>query len=197
MKGTTWIHHAARWSVRPLVNTGVKPNHITTFRLATGIAAAAAFAVGDRVWDIWAGIVFVFSAFLDRADGELARLSGTSSPSGQKYDVASDMTVSIITFIAIGIGLRHTELGLWAIVMGIVAGIAVGAIYQLIMAIERSRGGTMIFEGKWGFDPDDALLLIGPVAWLGALKGLLIAAVVGAPLFLLFTLWRYRLRTPT
>ena len=112
MKGTSWVHYPARWSVRPLVGTPVTANHITTLRLTTGIAAAAAFAPGDRMWDIWAGVVFVFSAFLDRADGELARLAGQSSAWGQKYDVTADMIVSILTFIAIGIGRRQSELGL-------------------------------------------------------------------------------------
>lgn len=194
MKGSTWVHHAARWSVRPLVGTPVKPNHITTLRLATGIAAAAAFAVGDPVWDIWAGIVFVVSAFLDRADGELARISGKTSAWGHTYDVISDMTVTVITFVAIGIGQRASELGSWAVAMGAIAGVAVGAIYWLTIVIERSSGGTKAFSGVGGVDPDDALFLIGPVAWLGALKALLVAAVVGAPLFLLFTLWRYRQR---
>ncbi|MGH6609544.1 MAG: CDP-alcohol phosphatidyltransferase family protein [Burkholderiaceae bacterium] len=193
MSGTTWVHRAARWSVRPLVGTWVKPNHITTVRLLSGIAAAAMFAVGDRQWDIWAGVVFVVSAFLDRADGELARLSGQTSEWGHTYDVASDMTVTVITFIAIGIGLRTSALGYWAIVMGVVTGITIAAIYQLAFVIERSSAAKA-FAGAGGFDPDDALFVIGPIAWLGALKALLIAAVIGAPLFLLFTLLRYRQR---
>ena len=83
MKGRTWAHYPARWSMRPLVGTPVTANHITTLRLATGIAAAAAFTFGDRFWDVWAGVVFVFSAFLDRADGELARLTGQSNDWGR------------------------------------------------------------------------------------------------------------------
>ena len=69
--------------------------------------------------------------------------------------------------------------------MGVIAGIAVGAIYLLIDAIELSNRGDTVYSTFRGFDPDDALFIIGPVAWLGALKGLLIAAVIGAPLFLL------------
>lgn len=194
MKGSTWVHQAARWSVRPLLGTPVRPNHITTARLATGIVAAIAFAVGDPLWNIWAGIVFVVSAFLDRADGELARISGETSAWGHAYDVISDMSVTVITFIAIGIGLRESELGFWAVAMGAIAGAAVGVTFWLTIVIERSSGGTKAFPGAGGFDPDDALFLIGPAAWLGALETLLIAAVVGAPIFLLITLWRYRQR---
>lgn len=35
-----------------------------------------------------------------------------------------------------------------------------------------------------GVDPDDVLFLLGPIAWLGAMAALLIAASIGAPLFL-------------
>ncbi len=47
MSYNTWIHRIARVAMRPLVNTPVTPNQVTTLRLAAGIAAAAAFAVGD------------------------------------------------------------------------------------------------------------------------------------------------------
>ena len=50
MSHVTWVHKAARWCVRPLVSTRVTPNHITTVRLLTGLAAAVAFAVGEQEW---------------------------------------------------------------------------------------------------------------------------------------------------
>ena len=58
----------ARICILPLVNTPVTPNHLTTVRLITGIAACAAFAVGTREWDIWGGSLWLFAAFLDRQD---------------------------------------------------------------------------------------------------------------------------------
>ena len=43
-----------------------------------------------------------------------------------------------------------------------------------------------------GFDPDDALFIVGPAAWFDALTPLLYAAALCAPLFLIFALWRIR-----
>jgi archaetidylinositol phosphate synthase len=78
----TWVHRTVRVAVRPLANTPVTPNHLTTLRLMTGQAAAVAFATGIPVWQIVGAGVLVVSFFLDRADGELARLSGKMSPGG-------------------------------------------------------------------------------------------------------------------
>ncbi len=48
-----------------------------------GLAAAAAFAEGSETWRTG---TFLLGMFLDRADGELARLSGKISPRGHTYD---------------------------------------------------------------------------------------------------------------
>ena len=39
MVGDSWTHKIARVCILPLVNTPVTPNHLTTLRLASGIAA--------------------------------------------------------------------------------------------------------------------------------------------------------------
>ena len=51
MIGASWTHLLARVMVRPLIGTWVRPNHLTTLRLATGMAACALFAsVLRRLW---------------------------------------------------------------------------------------------------------------------------------------------------
>ena len=176
--------------VRPLVNGPITPNHLTTLRLVTGFAAATAFAIGTRRWDIVAGVVFVISAFLDRADGELARMSGRTSKRGHVYDLASDVASNVTAFAGIGIGLSHGPLGGAALAMGFVAAAAVGAIFWIVTAMDGGSGDA--FPGAGGFDPDDALFIVGPMAWFGWLEPLLYAAAIGAPLFLVFAWWRYR-----
>jgi len=48
----------------------------------------------------------------------------------------------------------------------------------------------MVAQENWrGFEPEDALYLVGPVSWLGLLAPFLLAAAVGAPIFLLWVLW--------
>jgi len=185
----TYVHAAARWCVRPLVSTAVTPNHLTTLRLASGFAAAGAFALGARPWDVVGGILFVLSAFLDRADGELARISGKTSPGGHTYDLLSDAISNVIAFIAIGIGLSHGPLGASALVMGVIAGGAIAAIFWLVQLLENAGSA---FSGAAGFDPDDALFIVGPAAWFGFLVPLLYAAAIAAPVFLVYALFKLR-----
>jgi archaetidylinositol phosphate synthase len=168
------------------------PNHITTVRLLTGIAAAATFAAGTYLWSAWAGIIFVISAILDRADGELARLAQRSTPGGHWYDLACDTIVNVLVFIGIGIGLRE-RLGFWGPAMGVIAGLSVGATFLVVFRLHAGGSHPSVaFSYPSGFDFDDALFIIPVFAWFGALLPLLIAAVIGAPLFLVFALWRSR-----
>src|SRR5688572_13854233 len=102
MSTNTLIHRIVRPAVRIVAKTPVTPNHITTLRLATGIAAALAFAAGDAAWSAVGGGIFVFSMLLDRADGELARQTGQSSPGGYWYDIISDGLSNVLAMLCIG-----------------------------------------------------------------------------------------------
>lgn len=195
--GTTWTHLMARPLVRPLIGTWVRPNHLTTLRLLTGVAACAALALGTRVGMWWGGGLWLVSAFLDRADGELARLGNLMSPGGHRYDYYADVLVNTLFFIACGFGLRSSWLGGWAIPLGLISGIAIllGSLFAEWLEL-RSPPGTKAYAGKWGFDPDDALYLMGPLAWLGWLAPILIGASVGATVMMLITSVRLvRVRT--
>lgn len=188
----THAHAIARWCILPLINTRVTPNHLTTLRLLTGIAAAIAFGAGEYFWTVWGGILFVISLLLDRADGELARLSNRMSNSGHWYDLYCDMTANVLVFVGIGFGLTGTFPGFWAPVMGIVSGISVGAIFLVVFRLHDSGSHPGIaFNYPDGFDLDDTLFVIALFAWFDALLPLLIAAVIGAPLFLVFALLKY------
>ena len=177
MIGGSWTHLAARPLVRPLIGTRVRPNHITTLRLLSGLAACACFAAGSFGWG---GVWWLVSAFLDRADGELARLGNLGTPAGHIYDYYVDNAVNALFFACIGIGLRHTWLGAWSIPLGVESGTALflGNIFSEWLE-QRSPPGTRAYGGRWGFDPDDALYLMAPLAWLGWLAPILAAAAVG------------------
>jgi archaetidylinositol phosphate synthase len=190
--GSSWTHRLARWTVLPLVDTRVTPNHLTTLRLVSGLAACGAFAVGTRDGEIWGGVLWVVSAFLDRADGELARVSGKTSARGHAYDYACDVAVNALFFAAIGIGLRHSVLGWWAIPIGIATALAIAAGSLLSEALEKRDGsGKKAYTGVAGFDFDDMLYLFGPFAWLGWLLPLLIGAAIGGPAVAVLTWWRF------
>ncbi len=195
MSHNTLIHRVVRIGVRPLVGTGVTPNHLTSLRLVTGLAAAAALAVGTPGWRAWGAGIFVFSLLLDRADGELARLGGSTSAGGHKYDLIADSLCTSLAFVGLGVGLRDGAFGPWAALMGLVAGAAIASILLLILrleALEGERAGEL--SGAAGFDPDDGLLALPLLVWLGWAEALLAAACVGAPSFAAFMYLKYRRR---
>lgn len=194
MVGDSWTHKIARW-ILPLVETPVTPNHLTTVRLVSGLAACACFAIGTREYDIWGGWLWLFSAFMDRADGELARVSGKTSPWGHRYDMFCDTTITSLFFLSAGIGLRHGFLGNWAILLGALGTAGVFAAEILAEMIDRKKAdtGDKAYPGIWGFDFDDVLYLFAPVVWLGWQMPFVVGAAVGAPAFAALT-W-YKLRT--
>jgi archaetidylinositol phosphate synthase len=198
MMGTTWTHLLARLVVRPLIGTNVRPNHLTTLRLITGVAACVAFMQGTTTAMWWGGGLWLVSAFLDRADGELARIGNMMSPGGHRYDYVSDAAVNSLFFVAIGFGLRHSSLGAWSIPLGVISSSTMLLCSLFSEWLElRSPAGTRAYSGRWGFDPDDALYLMGPFAWLGWLGPVLIGASIGSTVMMLVTGVRLlRLRRP-
>ena len=193
MSHNTWIHRAVRGAVRPLVDTPVTPNHLTALRLASGLGAAWLVAFAPQsVWG-WAAALFLVSLFLDRADGELARLGGKSTPWGHTFDLLADGTCNAVIFFALGLGLSGGALGDWAILMGLVAGLSVTAVVLIVLRLEAmagERAGEV--PGFAGFDPDDGMVTIPIMLWLGLADWLLVAAAVGTPVFALILISRFR-----
>ncbi len=190
MSNDTWTHGMARAVVRPLIGTGITPNHLTTLRLLTGLAgcfclAAAPYGTHHAALIGWGGALWVLSAFLDRADGELARIGNMMSPGGHRYDYLVDNGINCLFFLCIGIGLTrahlfsHHDLGGWAVALGVLASGAMFACNWMSERYEERVPGERTFEGAWGFHPDDALYLLGPAAWLGLLLPILIGAAIG------------------
>jgi phosphatidylglycerophosphate synthase len=184
-----WDARIARRLVTPLKDTWVSPNHLTTLRLLLGLGAAAAFVPGTYRWSNAGAWAFFLSNFIDHTDGELARISGKSSPIGHLYDLASDATVTILLFVAIGAGLHAT-------VLGALAGCAVAAIFHLRMRIEELHGKSATRQASFrGFETEDVLYLLPLVTLCNAVAPFLLAAAIGAPVFALwvaYDFWRVR-----
>ncbi|MDA1090847.1 MAG: CDP-alcohol phosphatidyltransferase family protein [Proteobacteria bacterium] len=190
---TSWTHRLARLCVRPLVGGPITPNHLTAGRLVSGVAACAAFMAGDPAWNLWGGVLWLLSCFLDRADGELARLGGTSSPGGHLFDYYCDVGVNSLFFFAVGVGLRSGALGDGAIALGALAGVSVGLASVFSEKLEdMTATGDKAYAGILGFDFDDVLYLLGPAAWVGLFPYLLVGAAVCAPFFAVLTWVRLR-----
>ncbi len=175
-----WDARLAAALVRPLRNTSVSPNVLTTIRLAVGGYGAYLFAVGTT--PNFAAVIVVLSNFLDHTDGELARMSGKTSQFGHRYDLLSDAVVTIGLFVCIGWGLQPS-LGGAALGMGLAAGFAVAGIFHLRNLLENAHGKGATTQPRFaGFEAEDVLYLLPLVTLGGGLSGFLKAAAIGAPL---------------
>jgi phosphatidylglycerophosphate synthase len=185
--------------VRPLENTRVTPNQLTTLRLCVGLAAAAAFLPGNYLWSNLAALLLVLSNFLDHTDGELARLTGKTSRFGHLYDLASDALVTILLFVAIGVGVSaragapDAGFDCPPAVIGAIAGAAIALIFYLRMRIEERAGKSATRQASLGgFETEDILYLMPLVTLCDALVPILKASVVCAPLYAVWVVIEYR-----
>jgi archaetidylinositol phosphate synthase len=181
-----WDARLARRLVAPLKDTWVTPNHLTTVRLMVGLGAAAAFTPGTFFWSNIAALLMVLSNFLDHTDGELARMSGKTSRFGHLYDLASDAAVTILVFIAMGIGVGMAGLGM-------LAGTAIAGIFFMRLRIEEKVGKSGTQQASYGgFETEDVLYLIPLGTLCNAVGTFLPVAAVCAPLYLLWVTIEYR-----
>lgn len=193
MEVKPWDSRLAGWMVRPLHHTGVTPNHVTTASLLVGLAGAGSYALGSTAAANAGGLLYCLSAFLDHADGELARATGQTSEFGHAYDRAADLIVKISLFTGMGFGLRGGALGHWSALLGLIAGVSLVAIFLLRNQLVRRRGkGALTQPGAGGFEIEDILYAVAPITWVGWLQPFLIAAAIGAPLFALWTALQVR-----
>ena len=191
-----WDARLARWLITPLKDSWVVPNHLTTVRLLVGLSAAAAFLPGTFAWSNLAALLLVLSNFLDHTDGELARLSGKTSRFGHFYDLASDAVVTILLFIAIGIGVSGRPgmpFDVPPALIGAVAGGAIALIFYLRMRIEELAGKVATRQASvGGFETEDVLYLMPLATLMGEVVPLLLAAAVCAPLYAVWVVIEYR-----
>jgi archaetidylinositol phosphate synthase len=188
----TYAHAFARILVRPLLNTWVRPNHLTVLRLLVGLAACVLLSAGTRSAASWSGVLWIVTCVLDRADGELARLGDMRSASGKILDYYSDMVLDSFWFLAAGIGLRHSWLGYAGVTLGLLScGSMLLCIWCAEMFERLSAPGVKTWYGVKRFHPDDALFLLAPLTWLGWLGPTLIAASVCTPVMAIIIVARY------
>jgi phosphatidylglycerophosphate synthase len=180
----------ARLVARTLARTPITPNMVTSAGLAGGLLVGWLFARGDAAAANWAGGVFMFAAWVDHLDGELARASGKTSKFGHHYDNVAMLTTYVALFVGMGFGVAARGMGGVAVALGIAAGVAVAVIFGLRMWIENRFGSAAIkMTPHAGFEIEDTLYVVGPVAWLGVVDEFLVAAGIGAPLFLIWVVW--------
>lgn len=118
-----WLFHplAARLA-QSLSHTPVTPNMVS---LAGGLAIVAAgylyLQASGPLFILFGFLVHASWHVLDGADGDLARLTGKSSPSGEIFDGICDYFGHIILYLTLAYALS-SELGWGALAMAVAAG---------------------------------------------------------------------------
>ncbi len=192
MSHNTLLHSLVRPPIRLLAGTAITPNQVTTLRLVTGLAAGAGFALGGVARDVGAGL-FLLSLLLDRADGELARMTGKTSVGGYRYDLICDCVATVLAFVGLGVGLWGA-LGPLAVVLGIAAGASVIAMFYMLNVSNTAKAQGIDVAGRTFADPDDATVGLSILIWLGQAEAALVLAGVLTPVIVMTLLLRDRLQ---
>ena len=192
MENPPFDQRIARVLVRPLVKTPVTPNQVTIFTLLVAWAGAALLALGDPVAANWGAGIFVLARFMDHFDGELARQSGRTSKLGYYLDYVSGALSYGALFLGLGIGFQDSALGVWSWVLGI-AGCASALISMFLnLGIDKAQdlkdGDATGYPGFAGFELEDGIYLLAPIAWVGWLMPFFAAAGTGAAIYTLWSL---------
>ncbi|MEP6802704.1 MAG: CDP-alcohol phosphatidyltransferase family protein [Acidobacteriota bacterium] len=87
----------------PLRRTRVRPNHVSVASMLFGLAAGALFWRATPASALLAALACLAANVLDCADGQLARLQGSSSPIGYLVDGAADYVGTAAVFV----GMAH------------------------------------------------------------------------------------------
>jgi phosphatidylglycerophosphate synthase len=179
----------ARRAAALLARTPATPNFVTGVSILVGLAAAYLLARGDG-WVHLGGAVFVVAVWMDHVDGELARQTARTSTFGHYFDHAAAMTNYVSGFVGAGFGLRFGELGHWGPVLGASAGIAIAGIMSVRLHMEIRDGRDSVRQTvHGGFEIEDTLYILAPITWFGLLEYFLVAAGIGAPVYLLYVAW--------
>ena len=166
------LYHPLSWRLaRLLARTPVTPNQVSVVGGLTVVAAGVCY-----VAPVWGGPDWPLSAALgmalhlgwhviDGADGDLARMTGRTSPRGEMIDGLCDYLSHIVLYLLLG-ALMARELGGWAWAIVFAAGVA-HAVQSNHVEAQRRFYLYWVYAKPWLNTARPAGG--GPLAWLVAL----------------------------
>lgn len=184
MKSIGWIRRFSGFCIaRPLAAIGVTRNHIIATRLVLGVLTGVVLAIGPA-WFATGAVLFLIGMFLERADGELARLTKQATPILDRRALICYGLTNALAFVGLGIGLRAGIHGLWEIPMGVFAAASFAVLPWLVQRLDAIDGKRSAeFDGIEGIDADDALFLFPVALLVGWAEGALMVAAFGGTAF--------------
>ena len=186
-----WDQRIAQILVQPLAATPITPNQVTTISLLLGVGGAILLAQGASA-AYWGALLYMLAQFTDHMDGELARLTGQTSEFGHKYDHIAGGIFETALFCGIGLGLGAEVLGGWAATLGFITASAVAVTVTVRLEASRRFGNDSIDQpSAFGFEIEDIMYLVGPIAWCDGLATFLLLASIGLPIYMIITIWDF------
>lgn len=104
-----------------LIQTPLKPNHVTIFSMACGFIAALFMSKGTRWALLQAAFFMQLSFILDNCDGEIARAKKLSSEFGMWLDYVADLFVDFAIWIGLSLGAYRFLREDWVYAVAIIA----------------------------------------------------------------------------
>lgn len=130
---------------RTLLRTGITPDVATVAAFLVTLAGAALVALGDR-WLLVAGGILVLLGFvLDGVDGELARVSGRSSPRGAVLDTLLDRYADLAVVLGLVLATGPT-VAAWAWGFAAAAGCL---LVSYVHAVGRDTDVRLLFRREF------------------------------------------------
>lgn len=167
-----WLYHPLAWQLAKVwARTPLTPNHVSVLGAVSVIAAGLFYLSplwGGPAWPVSAAIGLTLHMawhVIDGSDGDLARLTGRSSPRGEMIDGLCDYLSHVVLYVLLGLLLMEYMGGLaWAIVLP--AGLA-HAVQSNHVEAQRRFYLHWIYGKPWLHNTRPRLA--GPLDWLVSL----------------------------
>ncbi len=137
---------------RALYPTGISPDQVTLWSLLIGLVAGHLFVYRDRWIDVIGFVLFIVSDVFDSADGQLARLRGTSTRFGRALDGINDNLRFVNLYLHLMYRLAHGGVGWWGVLLVALAGLAhtyqsaaADFIRNAFLYLGVGKGGELVF----------------------------------------------------
>ena len=171
------LYHPLAWQLaRLLARTPVTPNQVSVFGAATVVGAGIAYVsplwgppfLPTEVWPFSALLGMLLHMawhVIDGADGDLARMTGRSSPYGEMIDGLCDYLSHVVLYVLLAM-LLSASLGAWAWAIAVPAGLA-HAVQSTHVEAQRRFYLYWVYGKPWlnNARPEGR----GPLAWLVSL----------------------------
>ena len=152
---------------RTLVPTRISADQVTVWSILIGLVAGHLFVYTSRWINAVGLLLFLVSEVFDSADGQLARLRGTSTRVGRTLDGIGDNLRFINLYLHLIIRLVLTGAGWYGVLLGAVAGLS----HSLQSAAVDFVRNAFLWIGSGGGEldlPEDVEPVRHGAAWEGA-----------------------------